>query len=457
MKFRASRRAFPASMGEEKGKTGGVRSAASFVLLVLVSHAVCYFLHWAAAHNGGAAVGGGGKWSLSEFLVSVAPTPEAICVYGVLLLAQVLFAAYLPGPVVHGLPVEELGGASLPYTCNGLAAWHLTLAAALALHVTGAYPLQRLHRMAGPLMSVAILVADATAVAMHAVCVARGLGSRRLGDAPRDFVMGRVLNPRILSGRVDVKLLFEGRLSWSLLFLLSCSAALVQRESLGRVTGPMAVTLLAHALYANAVFKGEESIPQTFDFQTERFGWMLAFWNMAGVPFVYTFNSRFLAAQPPDFCPHAHWAAYPTLAALLLASYVVWDEANAQKCNFRKQLHLEPAGAATRRWAFPQMPRAVLDRPKALATRAGPALLVDGWYAYVRKPHYTADMAMAWLAAIAAGGASGFLLPYYHAMFLTPVLIHREARDSRRCRAKYGDDWDRYCQIVPYAFIPGLW
>ena len=472
MRFRASRKATRAAEGDgdgngdSDGDGDGAETwvaAAAFVVLVLASHALCYFLHWAVEHNGGFALPGGWSGPLPGFLESIAPTRESVGAYGALMLSQVAFAACLPGPIVLGLPVGELGGARLAYRCNGLAAWYATLTVAVALHATGVYPLQQLERMAGPLMSTAILAADALAVALHVAAAARGLCSRRLRRVPRDFVMGRLLNPRLLSGRVDVKMLAEVRTSWTLLFLLSCSAALVQRDRLGHVTGPMAVTLLAHGLYANAVVKGEEFIPLTWDIQTERFGWMLAFWNMAGVPFVYTFNARFLAAQPPEYRPHAHWAACPALAALLLAAYVVWDEANAQKCSFRRdQLRLaggadDEGPSSRRRWAFPHMPRAVLDRPKALATRAGPPLLVDGWYSHVRKPHYTADMAMAWLAAVAAGGASGFVLPYYHPLFLTPVLVHREIRDSRRCREKYGADWDRYCARVPYVFIPGLW
>jgi hypothetical protein len=31
-------------------------------------------------------------------------------------------------------------------------------------------------------------------------------------------------------------------------------------------------------------------------------------------------------------------------------------------------------------------------------------------------------------------------------------LLHH--RDLQKCRRKYGKDWDKYCELVPYTFIP---
>ena len=47
--------------------------------------------------------------------------------------------------------------------------------------------------------------------------------------------------------------------------------------------------LIAHFIYANACQKGEECIPTSWDIFYEKWGWMLIYWNLAGVPFVYAF------------------------------------------------------------------------------------------------------------------------------------------------------------------------
>ena len=34
------------------------------------------------------------------------------------------------------------------------------------------------------------------------------------------------------------------------------------------------------------------------------------------------------------------------------------------------------------------------------------------------------------------------------------MILQRAGRDIARCKKKYGADWDRYCEEVPYLFIP---
>lgn len=50
----------------------------------------------------------------------------------------------------------------------------------------------------------------------------------------------------------------------------------------------MAFMCLATWLYLNACGKGEECIPQTWDMFHEKWGFLVIFWNFAGVPFVRT-------------------------------------------------------------------------------------------------------------------------------------------------------------------------
>lgn len=49
------------------------------------------------------------------------------------------------------------------------------------------------------------------------------------------------------------------------------------------------------------------------------------------------------------------------------------------------------------------------------------------------------------------------LIPWTYAIFMTCILVHRCFRDEARCRTKYGDQWDKYCNIVRWRLIPGVW
>jgi delta24(24(1))-sterol reductase len=172
---------------------------------------------------------------------------------------------------------------------------------------------------------------------------------------------------------------------------------------------------------------------------------MLIFWNFAGVPFMYSFNSYYLAQRPP----FEHSVPYTILCfLLLLGAYWIWDTSQSQRNRFRMQ----ERGTYVPRRTFPQLPWGTLKNPRYLETRRGSKLLVDGWWKHARKIHYTADIVM----ALSWGLITGFhhFLPYLYVCFFVPMIAHRARRDFIRCRRKYGADWDRYCREVPWTFIP---
>jgi len=172
---------------------------------------------------------------------------------------------------------------------------------------------------------------------------------------------------------------------------------------------------------------------------------MLIFWNLAGVPFLYCFNSMYLAGRPP----YGHGAAWTAgCLALLLGSYYVWDTAQSQRNRFRMQLR----GTLVKRLAFPQLPWGTFAGAQVLETAAGSRLLVDGWWRYARKIHYTADVGMALSWGLICG--LDHFLPYFYVCFFVGMILHRASRDVARCREKYGADWDRYTREVPWLFIP---
>jgi Delta24(24(1))-sterol reductase len=424
---------------------GGVGAAA----LMAGSHVGLYYLWYAVRFNGGAAPLPNGaffeKW-WTAIVTYAAPTWSAAAIYVGFLFVHALLSAYLPGIKIKGLPIDHLGGLRLEYNVNGHWAWYLTLIAVGVLHVTGVFTLDRIYDMYGPLMTVAVICGNAVAVAVYVAAHVTGTTHRMSGNFLYDFFMGASLNPRV--GRLDLKMWAEIRVAWILLFLLTLSAAAHQHAVYGTVSTPMWFMVLAHFLYANACHKGEECIPTTWDIFYEKWGWMLIFWNFAGVPFVYAFNSMYLAAHPP----FEHSAPYTVFCfGLLLFSYYVWDTSQSQRNRFRMKLR----GTFVKRHAFPQLPWGTLENPRYLETASGSTLLVDGWWRYARKIHYTADVGMALSWGLICGFSN--FLPYFYVTFFLGMILHRTSRDVARCRRKYGADWDRYTAEVKYLFIPGIY
>jgi delta24(24(1))-sterol reductase len=413
------------------------------------------------------------RWDFWELgAPTMIPTRRAIVIYLSFNVFQYVTAATMPGIKVMGMPVPSLGGKQLEYLCNGVVTWYVDLVVAAALHTSGWFPITAIVDEIGPIMSVAMLWGMIVAIGTY--IVARGLGRthRMSGSLPYDIFMGAILNPRI--GNVDLKMWSEIRIPWKILFFISLSAAVkdhginVERELQAgiapelwsfyggliqmykiKTSSPLLFMVLAHFLYANACMKGEECIPTTWDIFYEKWGYMLIFWNFAGVPFSYCYPTLYLlnrsAANEPI---HHSTVCTISLFITLLAAYYVWDTANSQKNRFRMLQH----GTYVQRKAFPQLPWGTLHNPAYIKTKHGSKLLTGGWWGLARKIHYTADLVM----ALSWGLVTGFdsFIPYFYVTFFIAVLVHRVGRDHVRCKEKYGADFDEYCRQVPYVFIP---
>jgi len=411
----------------------------------------------------------------------------------------------------------------LPYRCNALSAWWVTLLTmCVASTLFGDVPLVWIADNRGKLLTCAVVVGDLGSLALYL----RGLTSSRFETRFRrtiyDFFMGTEINPRTsfsvsfwtpyfspipipmprLSGpaddpaarAIDWKMFAELRVSWVTLFLLTTAAAAKQarsrveserpflafpfpetdswtratRGSFQGVSASSLLILLAHWLYANACQKGETCVPYTWDVFHEKFGWMLCWWNVAGVPFAYSAVSFIVAETDPRVSlPRA-----TTLLLFLLAAYYVWDAAQSQRVTFRngigrKATNLDAKGARRvsleplprRPKAFPKLPWSELKSPTYIVTRrSGATLLTSGLCGLAWKIHYTADLCMALVWSFSCADANPAKTPvaFFYPLFFLVMIVHRAKRDEKRCSAKYGEDWKRFREKVPYTWIPGI-
>ena len=292
------------------------------------------------------------------------------------------------------------------------------------------------------------------------------------GNLIYDWFIGRELNPRInlpLFGTIDIKAFCElrpGMLGWVLLDLAFIAH---QYKLYGYISDSIILITIFQAVYVFDALYMEPAILTTIDITTDGFGFMLAFGDLAWLPFIYSLQVRYLAVFP------VHLGAKGIIGVLAVQGfgYYVFRGANNEKNRFRTD---------------PKDPK--VAHLKYMETKSGSKLLISGWWGTARHINYLGDWIMAWSYCLPTGIA-GYLIPqgqshpadgyifggtpmesqvhqgeargwgmaitYFYVVYFAILLVHREMRDEEKCLRKYGKDWEEYRKKVPWRILPGVY
>lgn len=225
------------------------------------------------------------------------------------------------------------------------------------------------------------------------------------------------------------------------------------------LTNHVVMVCISQSVYVFDALWMEPAILTTIDITTDGFGFMLAFGDLAWVPFIYSLQARYLSVHPVMLGPF-----YVLLIlGVQFSGYYIFRASNNEKNRFRTN---------------PNDPK--VAHLKYIQTATGSKLLTSGWWGTARHINYLGDWFMSWsycLPTLAAGykltpsllhpgsrlvstdGMAGWGTPitYFYMLYFAILLIHRERRDEEKCRRKYGADWEKYCQQVKSRIIPGIY
>lgn len=299
------------------------------------------------------------------------------------------------------------------------------------------------------------------------------------GNLIYDWFIGRELNPRVtlpIFGTIDIKAFCElrpGMLGWILMDLAFIAR---QYKLYGYVSDSIILITVFQALYVFDALWMEPAILTTMDITTDGFGFMLAFGDLAWLPFIYSLQARYLAVYP------VHLGVWGILGVLSVQGfgYYIFRGANNEKNRFRTN---------------PKDPK--VAHLKYMETASGSKLLISGWWGTARHINYLGDWIMAWSYCLPTGVAGyiiqqsspapisrgqspadgtfmggapiksevvqgeargwGMLITYFYVLYFAVLLIHREMRDEEKCMRKYGKDWEKYKEKVPWRILPGVY
>ncbi len=330
---------------------------------------------------------------------------------------------FLGSILLPGTRINDQQGA---FKFNGLALFLLSVLGAALAQMFGWFSLTVLYTHFVALFIVANIFAFAACGWLYW----RGASG---ADQPvgflRGFFFGREQNPACFG--MDLKM-FSYRPSLIGLALFNLSFAVVQYEQHGTLTPAMAMYQTFTFLYVLNYFQFERGMVYTWDIVSERFGWMLVWGDYVLVPFFYCIAGWWLVDAPAS---SLSGGAVAGIVLLFLFGFWVFRGANDQKHRFKQD-----PGANI--WGKPAQ---TLDG----------RLLVSGFWGIGRHLNYTGEICVYFAFVLTTGFVSW--IPYLLPLWLICLLAHRARRDEQRCRAKYGELWERYKQRARFSMVPFLY
>ncbi|KAI9679755.1 MAG: erg24, C-14 sterol reductase [Caeruleum heppii] len=425
------------------------------------------------------------NWAGISSLLSWKATAWTLAYY----LISIVLQAVLPGQRVEGVQLRS--GGRLKYKFNAFGSAVFILVGALAGTVSQGvnFPLWTFiwdNYLALLTANIAIAFFLACLAYVRSFSVKRGNPqSRELaagghsGNLIYDWFIGRELNPRVfipLLREIDIKVFCElrpGMLGWLLLDLAFIAH---QYRTYGFVTDSIILVTLFQSIYVLDALWMEPAILTTMDITADGFGFMLAFGDLAWLPFIYSLQARYLAVYPLQL----GILGTVGILAVQVFGYYIFRSANNEKNRFRTD---------------PNDPR--VAHLKYLETRSGSKLLVSGWWGTARHINYLGDLIMSWAWCLPTGIAGyvvqytspapitgakspvdgsfvggrsegrevvqgeargwGMIITYFYVLYFVVLLVHREMRDEEKCLRKYGQDWKEYCKQVRWRILPGVY
>lgn len=203
----------------------------------------------------------------------------------------------------------------------------------------------------------------------------------------------------------------------------------------------MLISVTLQLLYIAKFYAWETGYLRSLDIMHDRAGFYICWGCMVWVPCIYTSPSMYLVLHPIQLS--MGWASAIMLLGVI--SIAINYLADLQRIAARA------SGGSCTIWG--KKPVTLIANYQTLTGDAKQSLLLaSGWWGLARHFHYVPEITAAFLWSVPA--LFTHAAPYFYVCFLTILLVDRAFRDDKRCLAKYGVDWRKYCELVPYKIIP---
>jgi 7-dehydrocholesterol reductase len=366
-------------------------------------------------------------------------TPEAWKIVGTFAAVELFLMKVLPGKKVHG-PVTPKGNVPI-YKANGICSFVCTmLLFYLGSSVFKFFSPGIIYDNFGGLLGTLNIFSLLFCLFLYfkGKFKPSSTDSGTTGDAVFDYFWGMELYPRVLGW--DVKMFTNcrfGMMAWGLIIIsFAC-----KQSQLHRISDAMIVAVVLQLLYIAKFFWWETGYLRSMDIMYDRAGFCICWGCLVWVPAVYTSPTLFLVNHPN------HLGTLTSMGILIAGTTCIFINYLADR---QRQYVRSKNGECT---IWNKKPDLIFANYKTeWGEEKQSLLLVSGWWGISRHFHYLPELLGAFFWSLPA--MSSYFMPYFYLTFLFLLLIDRSYRQEKRCAMKYGKDWDKYCERVPFRLIP---
>ena len=229
-------------------------------------------------------------------------------------------------------------------------------------------------------------------------------------------------------------------IGWALLLL---SFAAKQQATTG-LSNALGLCVLLQWIFIAKFFWWEMGYLSAVEITYDSQGFFLYWGAIVWIPAIYTSPALYLVHHPRHLSPSLLLLFFIGGAASIFVNFLVDKQRhyvrsrNGDCLIWRKKPELIFANYQTE-WGE--------ERQNVL--------LASGWWGLSRHFHYIPEFLGAFFWS--APALFAHFLPYFYLFFLSLLLIDRAYRHEKRCAMKYGKDWQKYCERVPFRIIPFIY
>ncbi|RWS12313.1 7-dehydrocholesterol reductase-like protein [Dinothrombium tinctorium] len=268
--------------------------------------------------------------------------------------------------------------------------------------------------------------------------------NRSSGNFIIDFFCGIELNPRI-GEHLDLKQMMICRflmIIWQLILMMAWKANYELTNESGEPNWAITANVLIQSMFIAKFLYNEDLYMATFDVVSEHFGFYSA-WGFLLLPTFYPLPILYLVKHSPI----AGFGFIKFITVVAMGATMIL----LRFMNDNQRYMTRQTNGKFNIWGKPaKVINAVYtdENNKKVQT----VLLASGFWGWARHLNYTFEFGVFLCWSLPASFESP--IPYFPLFILLALLIHRVFRDENKCRIKYGEYWEEYCQLVPYRLIP---